>query len=308
MIAIKTDTDLIAAVPALLRCVPTDAVTVVFFTADSAVAATARFDYEGFVEGLTQWCSGDAAAHPVTEVAAYAAAIISPATPPTTADIRSYSSALLDQMPALGITVNRILITTGFTEGRWVDVLSGDRGEVVDYRTTNIVASTVADGAVIASSDIEIEVEASRLGDVYDGDPAAILSQADVLAAVREHVKAHSAPPAPALLTASFTSYVEKGRFRDSVFSVLVDDPAPSADLFITLARHARGRSRAHLLAYSAMASYFGGDSIRSRVVLNLCVQTAAGDLPTLGALARQCLTNGVPPAEIIAQLRAYGL
>lgn len=306
MTSIKNDTDLIAAVPALLRCVPTDSITILFFDAAHHLKGTARFDYDGFVEAINAWCA-DTTTNPMVGVATRASVIFSPATLNSSADIRSYCSALLGQVPNLGLTVDRILITTGFTEGRWVDVLSGDRGEVVDYRTSNIAASAVADGTVIAASETDIAVETSSLGQAYSGDPAAILSRTDVLSTISEHVKAHSAPTDPALLAASFASYVEIGKFRDSVFLILVDNVESSAVLFTTLARHARGDARAHLLAFSAMSSYLSGDNIRSRVVLKLCGQAAAGEVPHLAILTLHCLEAALSPAECIATISSFG-
>lgn len=302
-INLTSNTDVVAAIPALLGFVPTNSIVAIVLDdhGDSiTVYCGARYDIDAPLDVAAQFADvlplqdDDGPHRPVLLVAV------------ADVDHQRHASAHLDAVArrviARGARVVKRLHTPRIDAGHtWTDVDTGDTGTTTDYRLSDhALQMAVEHGQTVRASREDIAAE------FHPGAPApAPEITADlvthtilgVYAALNDPdgLTPQLAANAGHLITSSVTH-------RDALLVVSTTRPEAGATVWTRLARQLRDQARIEALALAAACFYVSSDAIRTGIALEAAHSTAeAAGLPdtTLVLLLETALQNAISPEKI---------
>lgn len=293
-VRIDTPADAVSVVPPLLGVVPSNSVVAVFV--GNAKTMGARFDFPADT-ALVDHAAAVASRNGNT----HAFIVFAPAEPIGLDEMRATWSGLEQHFEAHSIQPLMVISTTGFTKGRWVELISGDAGIVQDWRGTELAANAVLRGEAVYAHADEFAEFVAVLADEHHGP---VNSGEATLKRVRAALSEGSPVTDVARLAASLAPHLDHGKFRDLLIGAALDHPVESAATFAILARYVRGQARTHLLVLAAASAYIGGNGMQARLLIEESVRhSPTGSTTTMGSLVMQAMTFGMVPTMLADEI-----
>jgi hypothetical protein len=298
--ALTNNSDVVAAIPPLLGCVPTDSFIVVLLSAHNTVRCLLRGDIHTDPESagnLPTIC--DPTFRNVDTV-------ILVAIGDHTLDhqARTTLDALRDGMRRAGIGIRaRIQARDTTHAGQWIDIDTGETGPVYPYTDSILSAAIVHSGRNIAQSREHIVAEFTSTTTnptpviAEDPDAIAISTLEEIAATIATNTAA-----GPTLATRAGILITHNIRLRDAALALGLEHPGPAATLWTTIANQLTGHARLQALTIAAANYYMASDGLRAGIALDVADEdatAAALAYPTLAALLRDALHAGMPPHDI---------
>ena len=305
-INLSSNTDLIAAIPALLGFAATNSIVGILVDQRQGrhtVHLGARYDCAAPLDFAADFV----AALPLQDDNATHRQLILIAV--ADADHQSHAGDHLDaiarHVTARGATAVKRLHTPRIDAGHtWTDVDNGDTGTTADYRTTEAALQMAVDhGRTVRATREDIAAEFAP-GDPapeakITDDTADLVTQAilGVYAALNDPdgLTPQLVANAGHLITTSVTH-------RDALLVVSTTRPEAGATLWTRMARQLRGPARIEALAIAAACFYVGHDTVRTSIALEAAHDTAVAaglDDTNLVLLLDTAVQTAVPPTKI---------
>lgn len=205
------------------------------------------------------------------------------------------------------VPVAQRLIAESLTGGRWYDIDDDERAGIADYRDSEITATAVLSGRVVAASRDELKAELAETTPAPATLAPGVLDQAHVLA-LRDELQAviDGQPTTPDLPTQLAAVICARPSWRDILLVCGSDQPDRAAATWTGIANQLRGAGRIQALIIVAAHRYAGSDAVRAQVALDtadeLARQLEVG-FPPLGQLLTTALVSGIEPQKIRALL-----
>ncbi|MFE5702200.1 DUF4192 domain-containing protein [Rhodococcus koreensis] len=318
MIRLRTATDVLAAIPAMLGFTPVQSIVAILlgqFEADgitgTRIVVAARYDADQDAEGTADQLCGIAARENVTAVIL---AVI--ASGPGAAAALDNMTTLRDRLAAEGVDPMLLLHTAELTEGAmWVNLDTLERGAVPDPTTSAVHAAAVFDGRNVATSRAAI---AARYGLAAEADPRiaarAAAEQGDdfaratitELAAVIRNGEVPSAD-----LAARVGLVASSGPMQRDAFLGLAHYGAAEAHAaMILVATQVRGHARVQTLTITAYFAYIAGTGAEAGIAID-AARASAEDAPEAETRLLDLLDIALQRAmhpDTIAGLTASGI
>ncbi|MFC0314866.1 DUF4192 domain-containing protein [Gordonia phosphorivorans] len=296
---VTSPADIIAAAPTALGFVPEDSV-IVFVCSGQRLAATARFDWDTAMDTLPEVAEA-VSRRALDDMSVHI--VLAPTEPISHAPhVLQLLAQLREVFAPTDIDLRSVLMTTGFTTGRWADLITGEIGTVQDWRTSTAAADAVHVGSTILGSRQEIVAAMAVLAAVHDG---AELPPTHAVQQIGAALIAGRSVNNPAQLAAALSPHLNHGALRDLMMGLGTIHPDAAADLFLSMAVHARGDNRAHLLTLVATAAYVGGSGARTNIAVDeSCKHTANGEPTGMGCLLRLSVQQALPPRDLADLIR----
>ncbi|KGI66028.1 DUF4192 domain-containing protein (plasmid) [Mycolicibacterium rufum] len=308
---LRSSTDVLAAVPALLGFAPTNSIVGIVIDDDGtqqSILVAARYDSDAplhtaikFVNALP--LRGD-------DGIARSVLLIAIADAEHQALAGHHLDAISRQLHALGSAVFKRLHADQLDAGHsWTDVDTGEAGRTVDYRISDLALRfAVEEGRSILGARADIAAEFTP------GDPA---PEAEITADVVTHtiLSLYAALNDPDGLTAQLAAntghlITTSVTHRDALLVISATRLDTGGTLWTRIARQLRGIARIEALALAAACFYAGNDSVRAGLALDAAQTTAADnglEDTNLVALLDTALQSGLPPAAIRQMLARLG-
>ncbi|MBA4026596.1 MAG: hypothetical protein C0482_30020, partial [Gordonia sp.] len=278
---------LVAALPAFLGFIPTEAVVVVALT-DGEVLFVARHDIAA-ISYATPTIIDAARHHHATSVI-----IVAIASDPETGAIAATGTAHTAEL--MGIEITHVLYTPSCEEGNlWADLRTNEAGMTEDYRTTTLALTrSVQSGRTIAGS-------RENLRDLFTLDDTADIDTPRTLLDITRELYAviNRDDTATAELAAHIGSAVaENITYRDALITVASHNYPAAAATFIQLANALRDEKRAAVLTLVVAAAALAGNGALANVAVEDAERSAI-ELPPLMTLIDSAMRAGVSPAQL---------
>lgn len=301
-IDITNNTDVLAAIPALLGFAP---------EASFVLILLARGNNETVVHcalrGDINITASSAATLPTTAASAFRdahAAILVAICGDWLADhARTILDTLRDALHDAHIDIYARLTTHDVTQpGQWTDIDTGATGPVHPYTDSVFAAEKVFNGETIAADRDQIVREFTATT-----NPAPITRQepSEFVIDTFEEVAAiitGTATPSPTLATRVGILITQSLDMRDTMLLLGADQPGPSARLWTSLANQLTGAPRVQALTVAATFHYINSDAVRAGIALDVADTDAlaAGiEYPHLARLLLHALQAGLSPARL---------
>lgn len=307
-IRLRTATDVLAAIPALLGFVPVNSVVMIALTGSPATLAfVARTDVIG----------ADAAADYSTalEQAAVTSVIwvVVGAGPVAAAGLDQIEAAQRE-LDSRGIRSVRTLVAESLEIGaEWFDTNGEESGRTADPILSEVSMNRIMSGRQTSSSRAEIEaryredtaadMDAARAAAAEQGEDFARNTITEIAAVVRNFEV-----PSLDLAARAGLCAAEDPHHRDAMIGIVTISPQAAADAFGTIATHLRGNYRVQILTLAGLAAYVDGDGAAAGIALDAA--SAIGVDPSLTTLLKlldASRTAGIKP-EAIAELATIGV
>ena len=316
-INLSSNTDILAATPALVGFVPTNSIVAIVLDNIGdrrTVHVSARYDVAAPLDVTAQLANTLPLQQPNGDMRIVILIAIT-----DTADLKhagDHLEAAQRHITARGASILKRLHTPNLDAGHtWTDIDTGDTGTTVDYRTSEVgLLMAVEHGRMVRATRDDIAAEFAPTDQApapdidTDTDTAEFISQtARDMSAAFENPTALTpqlAANVGLLITTSVTH-------RDALLIVSTEHPHTGATVWTHLARQLRGRARIEALALAAACFYCSDDTVRAGVALEAAHATAvAAGLPdtTLARLLDTAVQAAVPPTklrEVFARLAA---
>jgi hypothetical protein len=303
---LTNNSDLAAAIPALLGFLPTASFIVILLDNiddEHTVRCLLRGDLDLDPEAVSALPASSGPAFNGVD------AVILVATCPDSLDdqARSTLDALRTGIEGANIAVRARLLTRDLSQyGHWVDIDTGHTGPVYPYTDALLSAEVVHRGRRIAKTREQIVAEftcTTNPKPLITDDPGDIL-----ITTVQEIAAATAAntPPTASLATRAGILITDNLHLRDTLLLLGAKQPGPAAALWTTIANQLNGAARIQALTIAAADYYMSSDAIRAGIALEIAQQdAAAADLayPSLAVLLSTALQAGLSPAHIRAAM-----
>lgn len=314
-INLSSNTDIIAAIPALLGFIPTNSIVGLVFDDlgdRRTVYVIARYDSTAPLDLALQFVDElplrqDDGTHRRVLLVAIAES-----------DHQAHAGDQLDALQrhitARGATVIKRLHTPRIDAGHtWTDIDTGEAGATVDYRTSEIgLQMAVEHGRIVRNTRDDIAAEFAPTEQApapdTDTDTAEFITHTIVGMSTAFEDPATLTPQLAADAGLLITVNVSH---RDALLIISTAHPETGAAVWTRLARQLHGQARIEALALAAACFYCGNDTVRTSVALEEAHATAAAagrPDTTLVALLDTAVQTAFPPAKIrqlFAQLAA---
>jgi hypothetical protein len=299
---LTNNSDIVAAIPALLGFVPTASFVVILLEDDNG---------EHFVRCVLR---GDLNVRP--DAVAKLPATCGPAFHGADAVIlvaicgdwlddqaRATLDALRIGIEAVNITVRaRLLIRDTTQHGHWLDIDSGQTGPVYPYTDAIMSAEAVHRGRNIAKTRDQIIAEFAGTT-----NPVPVIAEHpdDIVMSTLEEiatVTASNTVASPSLATRAGILITQNVGLRDAALLLGAEHPEPAAALWTTIANQLSGEARIQALTIAAAQYYISSDAVRAGIALEIADEDATAAevaYPTLAVLLSTALQAGLSPREI---------
>lgn len=313
-INLSSNTDILAATPALVGFVPTNSIVAIVLdnTGDRrAVHVSARYDIAEPLDAAAQLANTLPLQQPNGDMRILILIAIT-----DTGDLKhagDHLDAAQRHITARGASILKRLHTPSLDAGHTcTDIDTGDTGTTVDYRTSEAALLMAVAGHSVRATrdDIAAEfapTEQAPAPDV-DTDTAEFIAQTGRgMSAAFEDPTALT-PQLAANVGLLITTNVTH---RDALLILSTEHPQIGATVWTHLARQLRGRACIEALALAAACFYCSSDTVRAGLALEAAHHTAAdAGLPdtTLVLLLDTAVQAAVPPTklrQVFAQLAA---
>lgn len=313
-INLSSNTDILAATPALVGFAPTNSIVAIVLdnTADRrTVHVAARYAIAEPLDVAAQLANTLPLQQPNGDMRIVILIAIT-----DTADLKhagDHLDAAQRHITARGASVLKRLHTPNLDAGQtWTDIDTGDTGTTVDYRTSEAALLMAVAGHSVRATRDDIAAEFAPTDQApapdVDTDTAEFIAQTarDMSAAFEDPtaLTPQLAANVGLLITTSVTH-------RDALLIGSTEHPQMGATVWTHLARQLRGRARIEALALAAACFYCSSETVRAGLALEAAHHTAAEDgLPdtTLVKLLDITLETALHPAklrQLFAQLAA---
>ncbi len=286
-ITIAAPAGLIAALPAFLGFIPTEAVVVVALT-DGEILFVARHDIAAISHGAPVIFDAARQHHAASVI------IVAIASDPDTAAIAATDTASTAEL--MGIEVTQVLYTPSCNEGNfWADLRTNDTGMTADYRISPVALTrSVRSGRTIAGSREALR-ELFTLAVTADIDAPRTLP--DITRELYAVITGHAA--ATAELAAHIASAVTRNiTYRDALITVASHNYQAAAATFIQLANALRDEKRAAVLTLVVAAAALGGNGALANVAVEDAERSGV-ELPPLMTLIDSAIRAGISPDQL---------
>lgn len=288
-INITNDVDFLAAIPSMVGLVPSQDMIAVAFTEAAEMICTMRIGSRAKNEYVHQMLDViDEQAH----------SMIAVIVDPDFAVVGATASLIHDR---LGDKVRGIYAMPTMTTGsKWVELGSGQQGELKDYNTTDLAMLNTMDGKVLYANTEEISALYTPLTPVAEAEVFDSPHElADALKLVATAVLERTDPP-PGLVGGILT--FSEG-VRDEVLNFIEVDAMDAHSVFANAARYLRGPARIEALTVAGIAAYLGGEGLLTAAAFEAAFQTAALSYPTyepkLAELVANAYHQGMHPKQL---------
>lgn len=300
--AIRTNAELIAAIPVILGYAVTNNLIVVMLAerdGQRSIGCALSLALSADVEQVAS-IPGDAVAAVEQNDSAILIAIS--ADP----EMRDRASELLDaakeSLQKAGMPVTRRLVATSAVDaGSWIDIDTFDTGETFGYAGTVLAAERVFGGSPIATSREEVVAEfaPAAVGRAHIGSGEALLG--GTVDDVRD-VLAGQGCPSDDVVAKVAAAITDNVRLRDTLLMVGMESPGPSAAVWTRLASRMRGVARVQALSIAACHYYLSGDGLRAGIAIDVALADSGdsdGQVPALTSLLDTALRAGFTPTQL---------
>ena len=307
-IRLRTATDVLAAIPALLGFVPANSVVMIALAGSPATLAfVARTDVIG----------ADAAADyrvALEQAAATSVIWVVVGAGPVAAAGLDQIEAAQRELDSMGIHSVRTLVAESLEIGaEWFDTNGEESGRTADPILSEVSMNRIVSGRQTSSSRAEIEaryredtvadMDAARAAAAEQGEDFARNTITEIAAVVRNFEVPSLDLAARAGLCAAADPH-----HRDAMIGIVTISPQAAADAFGTIAAHLRGNYRVQILTLAGLAAYVDGDGVAAGIALDAAGAIGVDpSLTTLLKLLDASRTAGIKP-EAIAELATIGV
>jgi hypothetical protein len=303
---LTNNSDIVAAIPALLGFVPTASFVAILLEDDNGehiVRCVLRGDLN---------VSPDAVANlPATTGPAFhgvdAVILVAICGEWLDDQARTTLDALRTGIEAVDIAVRARLLTRDLSQhGHWLDIDTGQTGPVYPYTDAILSAQQVYRGRRVAKTREQIVAEFTCTTNpvpVIADDPG------DILMTTLEEIAAATASnagPTASLATRAGILITDNVHLRDTMLLLGAEQPGPAAKLWTTIANQLTGAARVQALTIAAANYYMSSDAIRTGIALEIAEEDAAAadvPYPNLAGLLYTALQAGMPPGDIRAMM-----
>jgi hypothetical protein len=313
-INLSSNTDILAATPALVGFAPTDSIVAIVLDNlgdRRTVHVAARYDIAEPLDVTARLANTLPLHQPNGDMRIVILIAIT-----DTADLKhagDHLDAAQHHITARGASILKRLHTPNLDAGQtWTDIDTGDTGTTVDYRTSEAALLMAVAGHSVRATRDDITAEFATTDQApapdVDTDTAQFITQtARSMSAAFEDPTALTpqlAANVGLLITTSVTH-------RDALLIASTAHPQLGATVWTHLARQLRGRARVEALALAAACFYCSSDVVRAGVALEAAHATAVdAGLPdtTLVVLLDTAVQAAVPPTklrQVFAELAA---
>ncbi len=307
-IRLRTATDVLAAIPALLGFVPVNSVVMIALTGSPATLAfVARTDVIG----------ADAAADYSTALEQAAATsviwVVVGAGPVAAAGLDQIEAAQRE-LDSRGIHSIHTLVAESLEVGaEWFDTNGEESGRTADPILSEVSMNRIMSGRQTSSSRADIEaryledtaadMDAARAAAAEQGEDFARNTITEIAAVVRNFEVPSRGLAARAGLCAATGPH-----HRDAMIGIVTISPQAAADAFGTIATHLRGNYRVQALTLAGLAAYVDGDGAAAGIAFEAASAIGVDpSLTTLLELLDSSRAAGLKP-EAIADLATVGV
>lgn len=313
-INLHSNTDILAATPALVGFAPTDSIVAIVLdnTGDRrTVHVAARYDIAEPLDVTAHLANTLPLQQPNGDMRIVILIAIT-----DTADLKhagDHLDAAQRHITARGASILKRLHTPNLDAGQtWTDIDTGDTGTTVDHRTSEAALLMAVAGHSVRATREDIAAEFAPTDQApapdVDTDTAEFITQT-----ARSMSAAFGDPTAltPQLAANVGLLITTSVTHRDALLIASTEHPQTGATVWTHLARQLRGRARIEALALAAACFYCSSDTVRAGVALEAAHATAvAAGLPdtTLVRLLDTAVQAAVPPTklrQVFAQLAA---
>ncbi|MGD9620598.1 MAG: DUF4192 domain-containing protein [Mycolicibacterium sp.] len=300
--AIRTNAELIAAIPVILGYAVTNNLIVVMLAdrdGQRSIGCALSLPLSADVEQVVSIPEQAVAAVEQNDSAILIAISADP-------EMRDRATELLDAardgLRNAGMPVIcRLVATSAIDAGSWIDIDTFDTGDTFGYAGTVLAAETVFGGSPIATSRDEVVAEFAPAGAGRAPIDSDEVTTGGTVDDVREVLAGQRAPSddLAARVAAVITDDV---RLRDALLMAGIDDPGPSAAVWTRLASRMRGVARVQALSIAACHYYLNGDGLRAGIAIDVALADSADtgeQVPALTSLLDTALRAGFAPTQL---------
>ncbi len=307
-IRLRTATDVLAAIPALLGFVPANSVVMIALAGSPATLAfVARTDVIG----------ADAAADyrvALEQAAATSVIWVVVGAGPVAAAGLDQIEAAQRELDSMGIHSVRTLVAESLEIGaEWFDTNGEESGRTADPFLSEVSMNRIMSGRQTSSSRADIEaryredtaadMDAARAAAAEQGEDFARNTITEIAAVVRNF----EVPSLDLAARAGLCAATDP-RHRDAMIGIVTISAQAAADAFGTIAAHLRENYRVQVLTLAGLAAYVDGDGFAAGIAFDAA--SAIGVDPSLTTLLKlldASRTVGIKP-EAIAELATIGV
>ncbi len=306
---IQTTSELLNSLPALIGYVPAGAIILITTGPDPDV-----LDVQFAVTAAATITTAQAANLPelcgLTADNAPGAALVAVCGDWLAGHARDILDHLRDALTNRGITVRHRIITSTLERAHtWTDIDTDETGQHVAYTDALATARAIAAGARIAPTRHSVVREFDELDPAappvaVTDDPIATIETCEQIA----EAISRGTIPALALIAQAAQLITTNESLRAAMVLLGLDQPAPAAQLWTSMAAHMRGQARIEALTIAAALYYSGRDALRATIALEVADALSAERdiaLPKLGLMLTLALARAISPDEVITILRS---
>ncbi|MCX2715229.1 DUF4192 domain-containing protein [Mycolicibacterium sp. J2] len=304
-INLSSNTDILAATPALVGFAPTNSIVAIVLdnTGDRrTVHVSARYDITESLDVTAHLANTLPLQQPNGDMRIVILIAIT-----DTDDLKQagdHLDAAQRHLTARGASILKRLHTAALEAGNtWTDIDTGETGTTVDHRTSEAALLMAVAGHSVRATrdDIAAEFAPTEQAPTPDIDT-------DTAEFIAHTVRGMSAAfEDPTALTPQLAANVgllitTNVAHRDALLIASTEHPHIGATVWTHLARQLRGRARIEALALAAACFYCSSDTVRTGVALEAAHDTAvAAGLPdtTLVLLLDTAVQAAVPPTKL---------
>jgi hypothetical protein len=300
MINLSTNSEILAATPALFGFVCTNSIVTIVLDSGHTIEVSARYDSTASLDVATEFA--DVLPLREDDGTHRSVLLVAIADHEHLSQAGDHLDALQRHITARGGAVIKRLHTTRVDAGHtWTDIDTGETGTTIDYRTSEIgLHMAVEHGRVVRNSRDDITAEFATT----EQAPAPETGNAEFIP--QTIVGMYTAFEDPATLTPQLAAnaglLITDKTLRDALLIVSTERPESGAAVWTNLARQLRGQARTEALALAAACFYCGSDTVRASVALEAAHDTAvaAGQPDTnLVTLLDTALQAALPAAKL---------
>lgn len=308
-INVNSNTDVIAAIPALFGFIPTNSIVALVFndhTGPRTIHVSARYDAAAPLSAAVK-LAVDTLPLRQEDGAHRHVLLIAIADRKHENQAGKHLDTLQRVITARGASIIKRLHTPSLDAGHtWADIDTGETGTTIDYRSSHIgLQLAVEEGRTVRATRDEIAEEFAPTDPApapdadADTNDVIIHTLLGLYAAFRD--PASLTPQLAANVGHLITAHVLQ---RDALLITSTTNPQAAAAVWTRIARQLRGQARIEALAVAAACFYVADDTIRTTIALEAAKDTTAatGLQPTtLVTLLDTAVQTAVPPAKLRA-------